>query len=1264
MKRPPLFTLGLTLTLILTGSVLAVQAALSTSEPLPPRPLHRGLEELPFFDSGLLGMRSQGNVVATNFVSWSKITFQSYRDGNWEIYLANGDGSAQTRLTNHGASDIHPRLNRSCTRIVFTSNRAGNYDIYTMKPDGSSLKRLTSNSTDDVNPAWSPDGTRIAFQAYRDGQADIYVMNADGSGQTRLTSDGAYDSDPAWSPDGTQIAFVSKRAGGYRIWVMNADGSGQTQYSTQPYSEHPVWSPDGSQIAYDSDGDGDDWQELWLMNADGSNQREVYDPSEYQTDAWAGSWSPDGQYVAFTRISFVYYEGSWYWTEAYLDAWDSVNPWNTPTRLSSQGMDWRPDWQTFDPPPTSSVHPLPAQSPGPFTVSWSGSDLGIPSILLYNVQVKDGAGGDWTNWLTSTINTSAEYPGVGGHTYYFRSRALDYSNNWESWPPDYDAFTTVEAFPPNTAVRRLPAYLRNGGMVAWSGGDPGGSRIQTYDVQYRDAATGNWTDWQMGTIETSANFSGTAGHAYYFRSRATDNAQNVESWPAGDGDTYTTLYTWGVTGIVWDNAGAPVSGALVTTTPEALAVIPSDVNGNHAAYVAASASTYTAAWEKSGYSGLPSTGFSATQDEYLDIVLPPADNVVRNWGFENDSLGSGDWVASGVVTPVVTETIKHSGDQSVMLGQLSEFSSIVNISNNAGDSCSGHAIAVDSEGALHLVWSDDTPGNDEILYTSRPKGGVWSSPINISNSSYDSTGPAIAIDGSDALHIVWCDLGSIVYATKTKGGGWSTPVEIPNARGYWPDIVIDGEDTLYVMWGAGTQIEYAAKPISGSWSPPVTISTSSSGVSSPVMVVGLRGIIHALWYQHMSGWQIFYASKTSGGAWTSPVNISSNPSGAWSPDITLDDKGILHAVWRDFAPDNAGIVYARKSGSESWTIPSNIASGKSDSPAIAALGTDLYVTWNRLDENYNYDVLYTRKTEGASWDIPINLSNNTGWSVGPAITLNTGTVPHVAWCDYTSGNKEIYYRGPASAEQTSDATVAQVITVPITMSTPTLSFLYQLGGAYPDGATWFSVQVSDDITATTLFSTAESTDTWTHRWFDLTPWASQAVTLAFNVHQTFGYPRTWAYIDEVTIGSAYPDLWVRKDGLAALPGEQVIYNIAYGNRGGAEASGVRITDTLPGELFFTDASPPPITTTPSLAWDVGDMSAKSGPFNVVVTATVAPTAAMWSTLSNTVSIGTPSPELETANNVAQAAIFVGRRMYMPLIFKGYFELPDAHTRRP
>ena len=67
--------------------------------------------------------------------------------------------------------------------IAFSSTRDGNWDIYVMNADGSDLTRLTNATGADLAPAWSPDGRSIAFTSNRDGNAEIYVMNASGLGR-------------------------------------------------------------------------------------------------------------------------------------------------------------------------------------------------------------------------------------------------------------------------------------------------------------------------------------------------------------------------------------------------------------------------------------------------------------------------------------------------------------------------------------------------------------------------------------------------------------------------------------------------------------------------------------------------------------------------------------------------------------------------------------------------------------------------------------------------------------------------------------------------------------------------------------------------------------------------------------------------------------------------------------------------------------------------------------------------------------------------
>src|SRR5437868_9394321 len=201
-----------------------------------------------------------------------RIAYANFHSGRAEVFVINVVGTGETQLTTEGG--FPGAWSPDGTRIAFVNNSDGDDEIFTMNPDGTGITRLTDNTFRDSPSAWSPNGAQILFQSDReDGDEEIYVMNADGGGVTRLThSPGRDEGDRAgWSPDGTRIVFSSDRDGGQlHVFVMNADGSAVTQLTSGPFvDDDPVWSPDGQQIAFHSTRDGGD-EDIFVMNADGS----------------------------------------------------------------------------------------------------------------------------------------------------------------------------------------------------------------------------------------------------------------------------------------------------------------------------------------------------------------------------------------------------------------------------------------------------------------------------------------------------------------------------------------------------------------------------------------------------------------------------------------------------------------------------------------------------------------------------------------------------------------------------------------------------------------------------------------------------------------------------------------------------------------------------------------------------------------------------------------------------------------------------------
>jgi len=193
------------------------------------------------------------------------------------------------------------------------------------------------------------------------------------------------------------------------------------------------------------------------------------------------------------RVEFLWHDGDWEnpdWTWLGADS-DGSDGWSfnwvtsaiteqTGIALYIWAFDWAGNWTgagswslTLDrTPPSSSVDPLPASQPSlTFTVSWSGEDL-TSGVAAYDVQYRDGADGAWTDWLIGTDLTSASFTGQNDHTYYFRSRARDHADNWESYPtsPDFDTYTTVYSTYTISGHVRDPSSNGIGGVTVDFGG--------------------------------------------------------------------------------------------------------------------------------------------------------------------------------------------------------------------------------------------------------------------------------------------------------------------------------------------------------------------------------------------------------------------------------------------------------------------------------------------------------------------------------------------------------------------------------------------------------------------------------------------------------------------------------------------------------------------------------------------------------------------------------------------------------------------------
>ena len=184
-------------------------------------------------------------------------------------------------------------------KIVYASRTGENWDIWIANRDGSESKQLTSDAFIDQQPSVSGDGRYVVFQSDRSGRKNIWRMNTDGSDLTQLTQGATDDSSPVCSPDGRFVVFVSERSGKLALWKVAIDG-GQPIQLTDRAAQLPTISQDGKLIAYFYTDDQSHQPKLSIIPFEGGEPVKTIDlPRSVQPIAFA--WTPDGRSVAYVN---------------------------------------------------------------------------------------------------------------------------------------------------------------------------------------------------------------------------------------------------------------------------------------------------------------------------------------------------------------------------------------------------------------------------------------------------------------------------------------------------------------------------------------------------------------------------------------------------------------------------------------------------------------------------------------------------------------------------------------------------------------------------------------------------------------------------------------------------------------------------------------------------------------------------------------------------------------------------------------------------
>lgn len=298
--------------------------------------------------------------------------------------------------------------------------------------------------------------------------------------------------------------------------------------------------------------------------------------------------------------------------------------------------------------------------------------------------------------------------------------------------------------------------------------------------------------------------------------------------------------------------------------------------------------------------------------ETPQIAVDPAGDAVVVWGAYGGSR-AGIWAA-----------VRSAGGPWQPPVEISE----------PGFAASGARVAIDSTGAAVVVWERLTgnrfePGSGEgVVQAARmTAAGVWGPPATLSLPSQESFSPDVAFDSGGSATVVWQrydgSAGTIEAAETGPGGIWQSPIALsePATNAIEAHVAADALGGLVAVWArynGGWTIQSSDRPGAGPWSPPADVSTPGQTALSPQLAVAASGRAIAVWQTHVAQyiWMVQAASGL-GGVWEAPVDISA-ASELDEPQVAVDPAGDAVASW---VFNNGSPQVATKTANGPWQPP-------------------------------------------------------------------------------------------------------------------------------------------------------------------------------------------------------------------------------------------------------------------------------------------------------------------------------------------------------
>tara|TARA_R110002167_G_scaffold134051_7_gene319395 strand:+ start:14638 stop:16671 length:2034 start_codon:yes stop_codon:yes gene_type:complete len=236
------------------------------------------------------------------------LLFQSFRDGNMEIFKGDSILQNKNRLTWNNVDEIHPWFSPNDEEIVFTEgNQLNNKtNVVLLKLDGGDRTYITDDkSTFGAIPSFNHDGLKITYAEWKEDDdgylTNPYIVIYDLVTKEKnvITSKDFECWRPIFSSDDEKIFFISKETDNqFDIYKYDIATGEKENMTNTPYDEwDPSISRDGELMVY-SGYKNDNW-DLFLYDLATRRSKQL---TNSIGDEWDATFSPNGQYIFYSGV--------------------------------------------------------------------------------------------------------------------------------------------------------------------------------------------------------------------------------------------------------------------------------------------------------------------------------------------------------------------------------------------------------------------------------------------------------------------------------------------------------------------------------------------------------------------------------------------------------------------------------------------------------------------------------------------------------------------------------------------------------------------------------------------------------------------------------------------------------------------------------------------------------------------------------------------------------------------------------------------------